>query len=120
MLAVNGVSLEGATHKQAVETLRNTGQVRDHCSYLLRELSPQQCGDNINLVETVRKPRQAAQPLGTVLFLLLSFQSGSTDSNEHLHQGGPFWAVFSAALANSWWEGVETVFSNVSQTSTSV
>ncbi|XP_063519920.1 tyrosine-protein phosphatase non-receptor type 13 isoform X15 [Pongo pygmaeus] len=27
VLAVNGVSLEGATHKQAVETLRNTGQV---------------------------------------------------------------------------------------------
>ncbi|KAM5282589.1 tyrosine-protein phosphatase non-receptor type 13 isoform 12-T12 [Hipposideros larvatus] len=26
VLAVNGVSLEGATHKQAVETLRNTGQ----------------------------------------------------------------------------------------------
>ncbi|KAM5282590.1 tyrosine-protein phosphatase non-receptor type 13 isoform 13-T13 [Hipposideros larvatus] len=27
VLAVNGVSLEGATHKQAVETLRNTGQL---------------------------------------------------------------------------------------------
>ncbi|XP_040603477.1 LOW QUALITY PROTEIN: tyrosine-protein phosphatase non-receptor type 13 [Mesocricetus auratus] len=27
VLAVNGVSLEGATHKQAVETLRSTGQV---------------------------------------------------------------------------------------------
>ncbi|XP_049486782.1 tyrosine-protein phosphatase non-receptor type 13 isoform X5 [Panthera uncia] len=27
VLAVNGISLEGATHKQAVETLRNTGQV---------------------------------------------------------------------------------------------
>ncbi|XP_070361506.1 tyrosine-protein phosphatase non-receptor type 13 isoform X2 [Equus asinus] len=27
VLAVNGVSLEGTTHKQAVETLRNTGQV---------------------------------------------------------------------------------------------
>ncbi|XP_028932510.1 tyrosine-protein phosphatase non-receptor type 13 isoform X7 [Ornithorhynchus anatinus] len=27
VLSVNGVSLEGATHKQAVETLRNTGQV---------------------------------------------------------------------------------------------
>ncbi|XP_042524299.1 tyrosine-protein phosphatase non-receptor type 13 isoform X4 [Dipodomys spectabilis] len=27
VLAVNGVSLEGATHKQAVETLRNTGQM---------------------------------------------------------------------------------------------
>lgn len=27
MLSVNGISLEGATHKQAVETLRNTGQV---------------------------------------------------------------------------------------------
>ncbi|XP_062963701.1 tyrosine-protein phosphatase non-receptor type 13 isoform X4 [Cynocephalus volans] len=27
VLAVNGVSLDGATHKQAVETLRNTGQV---------------------------------------------------------------------------------------------
>ncbi|XP_048640821.1 tyrosine-protein phosphatase non-receptor type 13 isoform X5 [Marmota marmota marmota] len=27
VLAVNGMSLEGATHKQAVETLRNTGQV---------------------------------------------------------------------------------------------
>ncbi|KAM6221994.1 tyrosine-protein phosphatase non-receptor type 13 [Rhynchocyon petersi] len=27
VLAVNGVSLEGSTHKQAVETLRNTGQV---------------------------------------------------------------------------------------------
>ncbi|XP_010832069.1 PREDICTED: tyrosine-protein phosphatase non-receptor type 13 isoform X8 [Bison bison bison] len=27
VLAVNGVTLEGATHKQAVETLRNTGQV---------------------------------------------------------------------------------------------
>uniref|UniRef100_A0A8C6JTS3 Tyrosine-protein phosphatase non-receptor type 13 n=1 Tax=Melopsittacus undulatus TaxID=13146 RepID=A0A8C6JTS3_MELUD len=27
VLSVNGISLEGATHKQAVETLRNTGQV---------------------------------------------------------------------------------------------
>lgn len=27
VLSVNGVSLEGATHKQAVEMLRNTGQV---------------------------------------------------------------------------------------------
>lgn len=70
MLAVNGVSLEGATHKQAVETLRNTGQVRDHYSYLLRELSSQQFGD-----VSVRKLRQAAQPLGTMLLLLLSFQS---------------------------------------------
>lgn len=28
MLAVNGKSLEGATHQQAVEVLRDTGQVR--------------------------------------------------------------------------------------------
>lgn len=36
VLAVNGVSLEGATHKQAVETLRNTGQVIDHCTKFIR------------------------------------------------------------------------------------
>lgn len=29
MVAVNGKSLEGATHQQAVEALRDTGQVRD-------------------------------------------------------------------------------------------
>lgn len=28
VMAVNGKSLEGATHKQAVEMLRDTGQVR--------------------------------------------------------------------------------------------
>lgn len=38
VLAVNGVSLEGATHKQAVETLRNTGQVIDHYTKSLRYL----------------------------------------------------------------------------------
>lgn len=38
VLAVNGVSLEGATHKQAVETLRNTGQVINHCNKFLRYL----------------------------------------------------------------------------------
>lgn len=29
VMAVNGKSLEGATHQQAVEALRDTGQVRD-------------------------------------------------------------------------------------------
>lgn len=29
VMAVNGKSLEGATHQQAVEVLRDTGQVRD-------------------------------------------------------------------------------------------
>lgn len=29
VVAVNGKSLEGATHQQAVEVLRDTGQVRD-------------------------------------------------------------------------------------------
>lgn len=29
VVAVNGKSLEGATHQQAVEALRDTGQVRD-------------------------------------------------------------------------------------------
>lgn len=30
VVAVNGKSLEGATHQQAVEILRDTGQVTDH------------------------------------------------------------------------------------------
>lgn len=30
VVAVNGKSLEGATHHQAVEVLKETGQVRDH------------------------------------------------------------------------------------------
>lgn len=29
MVAVNGKSLDGATHQQAVEILRDTGQVKD-------------------------------------------------------------------------------------------
>lgn len=29
MVAVNGKSLEGATHQQAVEVLKDTGQVKD-------------------------------------------------------------------------------------------
>lgn len=29
VMAVNGTSLEGATHQQAVEALRDTGQVRN-------------------------------------------------------------------------------------------
>ncbi len=35
MVAVNGKSLDGATHKQAVEILRDTGPVRtlrQHCA----------------------------------------------------------------------------------------
>lgn len=33
VVAVNGKSLEGATHHQAVEVLKETGQVRDHIYY---------------------------------------------------------------------------------------
>ena len=55
MLAVNGVSLEGATHKQAVETLRNTGQVRGHDSKLPWSFRGQLCGDNVSLIEPVSR-----------------------------------------------------------------
>lgn len=30
VVAVNGKSLEGATHQQAVEVLKDTGQVKEH------------------------------------------------------------------------------------------
>ncbi len=33
MVAVNGKSLEGATHQQAVDALRDTGQVRDDAKH---------------------------------------------------------------------------------------
>lgn len=33
VVAVNGRSLEGATHQQAVEVLRDTGQVRDQVQH---------------------------------------------------------------------------------------
>lgn len=40
VVAVNGNSLEGATHEQAVEVLRETGQVRgDVCLQHLRRLA---------------------------------------------------------------------------------
>lgn len=39
MVAVNGKSLEGATHQQAVEILRDTGQVKNHVQHQDRALS---------------------------------------------------------------------------------
>lgn len=37
VVAVNGKSLDGATHKQAVEVLRDTGQVRDDVFHELKD-----------------------------------------------------------------------------------
>lgn len=51
VLAVNGVSLEGATHKQAVEILRNTGQVGNHCTNLLR--SPKETPEYVNSISCI-------------------------------------------------------------------
>ncbi|KAM4854452.1 tyrosine-protein phosphatase non-receptor type 13 isoform 2-T2 [Thomomys bottae] len=58
VLAVNGVSLEGATHKQAVETLRNTGQV---VHLLLEKGQSPVVKDHIPVTPQCTLPDQQAQ-----------------------------------------------------------
>ncbi|OBS57859.1 hypothetical protein A6R68_11022, partial [Neotoma lepida] len=58
VLAVNGVSLEGATHKQAVETLRNTGQV---VHLLLEKGQPQTSKEHDPASPQCTPPDQDAQ-----------------------------------------------------------
>ncbi|XP_073897928.1 tyrosine-protein phosphatase non-receptor type 13 isoform X11 [Castor canadensis] len=57
VLAVNGVSLEGATHKQAVETLRNTGQV----VHLLLEKGQSPASKDVPVAPRCALPDQDAQ-----------------------------------------------------------
>lgn len=58
VLAVNGVSLEGATHKQAVETLRNTGQV---VHLLLEKGQPSATKEHVPVTPQCTLPDQDAQ-----------------------------------------------------------
>ncbi|XP_063105453.1 tyrosine-protein phosphatase non-receptor type 13 isoform X3 [Cavia porcellus] len=58
VLAVNGVSLEGATHKQAVEILRNTGQM---VHLLLEKGQPQASREHIPVTLQCTLPDQNPQ-----------------------------------------------------------
>ncbi|XP_010605005.1 tyrosine-protein phosphatase non-receptor type 13 isoform X5 [Fukomys damarensis] len=58
VLAVNGVSLEGATHKQAVEILRNTGQV---VHLLLEKGQPPASKEHVPVTPQCTLPDQNAQ-----------------------------------------------------------
>ncbi|XP_004870579.1 tyrosine-protein phosphatase non-receptor type 13 isoform X6 [Heterocephalus glaber] len=58
VLAVNGVSLEGATHKQAVEILRNTGQV---VHLLLEKGQPAASKEHVPVTPQCTLPDQNAQ-----------------------------------------------------------
>nr|XP_036877040.1 tyrosine-protein phosphatase non-receptor type 13 isoform X6 [Manis javanica] len=59
VLAVNGVSLEGATHKQAVETLRNTGQV---VHLLLEKGQSPASKEHVPIIPQCTLPDPDAQP----------------------------------------------------------